>query len=198
MFNLTGKKYFLVGNCTFAPDDLVKLPNQDVDFIKVNLPIGFKQATGKKYIKLYGCTLTYAAHFRNSVFEELQEQTYTPMHTTFHSNMTNMTNTRSDINIDQFQLDPENPPTHLDRYTDYVSTTNNYMMQKSFEISNEVANNEIHFYFIDQYGQRVKILKIDREEYNDIDPNTGVDKGIDERFFSFQALYKIEMELISS
>jgi hypothetical protein len=75
-----------------------------------------------------------------------------------------MTNTRSDINIDKIQLDPDHPPTHLDRYTDYVSTTNNYMMQKSFEISNEVANNEIHFYFIDQYGQRVKILKIDREE----------------------------------
>jgi hypothetical protein len=48
MFNLTGKKYFLVGNCTFTSEDLVKLPNQDVDFIKVNLPIGFKQATGKK------------------------------------------------------------------------------------------------------------------------------------------------------
>jgi hypothetical protein len=174
MFNLTGKKYFLVGNCTFTPDDLVNLPNQDVDFIKVNLPIGFKQATGKKYIKLYGCTLTCAAHFRNSRLEELQEQTYTPMHITFHSNMTNMTNTRSDINIDQIQLDPDNPPTHLDRYTDYVSSTNNYMMQKSFEISNEVANNEIHFYFIDQYGQRVKILKIDREEYEDIDPNTGI------------------------
>jgi hypothetical protein len=109
-----------------------------------------------------------------------------------------MTNTRSDINIDQFQLDHNNPPTHLDRYTDYVSTTNNYMMQKSFEISNEVANNEIHFYFIDQYGQRVKILKIDREEYEDIDPNTQIVRGTDERFFSFQALYKIEMELISS
>jgi hypothetical protein len=48
MFNLTGKKYFLVGNCTFTPDDLVNLPNQDIDFIKVNLPIGFKQATAKK------------------------------------------------------------------------------------------------------------------------------------------------------
>jgi hypothetical protein len=72
------------------------------------------------------------------------------------------------------------------------------MMQKSFEISNEVANNEIHFYFIDQYGQRVKILKIDREEYEDIDPNTFVVRGIEERFFSFQVLYKIEMELISS
>jgi hypothetical protein len=71
-------------------------------------------------------------------------------------------------------------------------------MQKSFEISNEVANNEIHFYFIDQYGQRVKILKIDREEYEDIDPNTQILRGTDERFFSFQALYKIEMELISS
>jgi hypothetical protein len=48
-------------------------------------------------------------------------------------------------------------------YINYVSTTNNYMMQKAFEITNNVANNEIHFYFIDQYGQRVKILKIDRE-----------------------------------
>jgi hypothetical protein len=109
-----------------------------------------------------------------------------------------MTNTRSDINMDQIQLDPDNQPTHLDRYTDYVSTTNNYMMQKSFEISNEVANNEIHFYFIDQYGQRVKILKIDREEYEDIDSNTSTVRGMEERFFSFQALHKIEMELISS
>jgi hypothetical protein len=39
-----------------------------------------------------------------------------------------MTNTRSDINIDQIQPDPDNPPTHFDRYTDYESTTNNYMM----------------------------------------------------------------------
>jgi hypothetical protein len=109
-----------------------------------------------------------------------------------------MTNTRSDINIDQIQLDPDNPPTHLDRYTDYVSATNNYMKQKSFEISIEVANNEIHFYFIDQYGQRVKILKIDREEYDDIDSNTSFNRGLEERFFSFQSLYKIEMELISS
>jgi hypothetical protein len=44
MFNLTGKKYFFVGNYTFTPDYFVKLPNQDVDFIKVNLHIGFKQA----------------------------------------------------------------------------------------------------------------------------------------------------------
>jgi hypothetical protein len=112
--------------------------------------------------------------------------------------MTDITNTRSDINVDQIQLDLDSPPTHLDRYTDYVSTTNNYIMQKSFEISNEVANNEIHFYFIDQYGQRVKILKIDREEYENIAPDTGIVKGIQERFFSFQALYKIEMDLISS
>jgi hypothetical protein len=109
-----------------------------------------------------------------------------------------MTNTRSDINIDQVQLDPDNPPTHLNRYTDYLYTTNNYMMQKSFEITNEVANNEINFYFINKYGQRVKILKIDRELYQDIVPNTGVFRGTDERFFSFQALYKIEMELIGS
>jgi hypothetical protein len=109
-----------------------------------------------------------------------------------------MTNTRSDINIDQIQLDPDNTPTHLTRYTDYVSTTNNYMMQKSFEVYNEVVNNEIHFYFIEQYDQRVKILKIDREEYDDINPNIGVVKSREERFFSFQALYKIEMELIGS
>jgi hypothetical protein len=102
-----------------------------------------------------------------------------------------MINTRSDINIDQIQLDPDNPPTN--NYTDYLSSTNNYMMQKSFEISNEVGNNEIHFYFIDQYGQRVKILKIDREEYEDIDPNTLIVRGIEKRFFSFQALYKIEI-----
>jgi hypothetical protein len=71
------------------------------------------------------------------------------MHTTFHSIITNITNTRSDIDINQIQLDQDNTPAHLNRYTDYVSTTNNYMMQKAFEISNEVANNEIHFYFID-------------------------------------------------
>jgi hypothetical protein len=79
MFNLTGKKHFLVGNCIFTPDDLVKISNQDIDFIKVNLPIGFKQVTGKKYIKLYGCTLTYAVDYRNARDEELSEQTYTPM-----------------------------------------------------------------------------------------------------------------------
>jgi hypothetical protein len=72
------------------------------------------------------------------------------------------------------------------------------MMQKSFEISNEVANNEIHFYFVDQYGQRVKILKIDREKYDVIAEDTGIVRSREERFFSFQALYKIEMELISS
>jgi hypothetical protein len=198
MFNLIGNKYFLVGNCTFTPDDLVKLPNQDVDFIKINLLIGFKQAQGNKYIKLYGCTLTYAARYTNSKNEELSEQIYIPMYTTFHSNITNMTNTRSDIEIDQIQLHLDNPPTHLNRYTDYLSTTNNYMMQKAFEIINKACHNEIHFYFIDQYGQRVKILKIDREEYDDIHPNTSLNRGIDERFFSFQSLYKIEMELISS
>jgi hypothetical protein len=68
------------------------------------------------------------------------------------------------------------------------------MMQKSFETSNEVANNEIHFYFINQYGQRVKILKIDRKQHEDIARNTQIVKGIQKRFFSFQALYKIEME----
>jgi hypothetical protein len=44
----------------------------------------------------------------------------------------------------------------------------------------------------------VKILKIDREEYDGIDINTGLNKGIEEKFFSFQKLYKIKMELISS
>jgi hypothetical protein len=44
----------------------------------------------------------------------------------------------------------------------------------------------------------VKILKIDREEYDDIAPDTGIVRSKEERFFSFQALYKIEMELISS
>jgi hypothetical protein len=72
------------------------------------------------------------------------------------------------------------------------------MKQKVFEISNKAAHNEIHFYFIDQYGQRVKILKIDREDHQDIDLSTFIVSGREERFFSFQALYKIEMELISS
>jgi hypothetical protein len=184
MFNLTGKKYFLVGNCTFTPDDLVNLLNQDIDYIKVNLPIGFKQATGKKYIKLYGCTLTYAAHFRNARDEELQEQTYTPMYTTFHSNMTNMTNTRSDINIDQIQLDPDNPP-HI-------------LIDILIMYLHLITKCNIHFYFIDQYGQRVKILKIDREKYDVIAEDSGIVRSREERFFSFQALYKIEMELISS
>jgi phosphosulfolactate synthase (CoM biosynthesis protein A) len=35
------------------------------------------------------------------------------------------------------------------------------MLQEAFEITNEAAHNEIHFYFIDQYGQRVRILNID-------------------------------------
>jgi hypothetical protein len=72
------------------------------------------------------------------------------------------------------------------------------MMQKAFEITNEAAQNEIHFYFIHQYGQRVKILKIDGEEYDYIDPNTSLNRGTEEIFFSFQALCKIEMELIGS
>jgi hypothetical protein len=79
MVNLTRKKYFLVGNLTFTPDSLVKLPKQDMDYIKVNLPIGFKQVQGKKYIKLYGYTLTYPAHYRNRADEELSEQTYAHM-----------------------------------------------------------------------------------------------------------------------
>jgi hypothetical protein len=139
MFNLTGK-IFLSGNCTFIPDDLVKLRNWDVDFININLPIGFKQAQGKKYIKLYRCTLTYAAHYRNRADEELSEQTYIPMHTTFHSNITNKTNIRTDIDVDKIQFDPDNPTTHLNRFTVYVSTTNNYMIQKVFEITNEAVH----------------------------------------------------------
>jgi hypothetical protein len=84
-----------------------------------------------------------------------------------------MTTTRNNIDIDQIQLDPDNPPTHLNRYTNCVSTTKNFVMQKVFEISNETTHNEIQFYFINQYGQKVKILKLDREEYEDINPNTG-------------------------
>jgi hypothetical protein len=91
-----------------------------------------------------------------------------------------MTNTRSDANLDQLQLDQEKAPTHLDTYTHYIFTTNDYIIQNVFDISNEAAHNEIKFYFI-----------INEEGYEDIYPNISSSKKCNIKF----SLFKLHIRL---
>jgi hypothetical protein len=176
--------------------------------IKVNLQLEFKSYQEKKYIKFYGSTLTYAVHYKKSKDVAFTIQIYTPLHITFHSNEVNMVNTKSEVDTESIKLNPNNPPTNLNRYSYYVSTSNNYLKQKIFQISNELLNDGFYFYFINRYGKKVNILKSEHGEVNKLDGNGNVipiinyyTKNItgnvkDETFYLFQTLYKIEIELI--
>jgi hypothetical protein len=127
----------------------------------------------------------------------LTESTFTPQHAAVHSNLPNLINTKAEINMSRIQLHPENPPTHLNRYHDYVSTANNYMLQKLYEVPAGIVD-QLRFHFIDQYRQKVKVLQIKRGVVQQAVPDDeGNSQIVDvDTFWSFQSLYKIEMELI--
>jgi hypothetical protein len=190
MLKQTSCKYFIVGNATFTFEELFNLDDQTVTDIVVSLPESFKNYKGKKYIKFYGCTVAFLVHDTSS---EQIEQTYTPLHTTLHSNITNMTNTEGYLDRKSIVFNEEHPSLHLNDYTDYVSTTNNYLNQKIYCIPDTVT--ELKFYFLDQYGRKIKILNI---EHSIVENDDGSTASVVETkvFKSFQTLYKIEMELI--
>jgi hypothetical protein len=150
MLNLIKNKYFVVGNLTFTAEDLQKLPDQENLDIQIQIPQEFRCHKGKKFIMFYGCTLTYSIHYKSGDEQVLTESTYTPQHATVHSNLPNLINTKAEIDMSRIQLHPENPPTHLNRYHDYVSTANNCMLQKLYEVPAGMVD-QLRFHFIDKY-----------------------------------------------
>jgi hypothetical protein len=71
------------------------------------------------------------------------------------------------------------------------------MLQKLYEVPAGMVD-QLHFHFIDQYGQKLKVLQIKREVIPQAVPNEeGNSQMVDvDTFWAFQSLYKIEMELI--
>jgi hypothetical protein len=178
---------FIVGNPTFTIEDLQKLPSQVVNEISIEMPGDFVTSRGRKYIKIFGCSLTLMEHVVDTATNQINVQIFNPLHTTLHSNIVNMTNTYAVINKNiKFESDDINNIVKLssvNHYNTYISTTNNFLNPKIYEL---VTNNQfITFKFIDQYGNNLNLLEIVRDENNN-------NKFIS----SFQCLYKIEMQLL--
>jgi hypothetical protein len=198
--NIKDSRYFIIGNLTFTFNDLLLLPTQCINSIKVILPDHFRFYQGKKYIKFYGCTLSYLTHNIDEN-DEVSENMFNPIHVTLHSNIVNSTNTDGKTNKESVLIFTSLPPQHINNYSNYVSTTNNYLNQKIFEIDDSMM--ELEFYFTDQYGERVNTLVIEHEyeqvfdgEGNAKKDEKGNNVYEETKFYSFQCLYKIEMELI--
>jgi hypothetical protein len=207
MLKETSTNYFIIGNLTFTKDEIKSLPDQYIYNIEVDFPTLFKRHPGEKFVKFVGCSLQYMSY--NGPEEYFEETVYNPLHTTLHSNLVTNENTESKIDMLQLKTDPTKPKlAHINEYTDYILTVNNFFNQKVFKISNQI--NKLKFHFIDENGEKVKILQIyhyddeqDNPEYAtwlSEDINTRGEKP-DEKInvpciYYFQALYNIEMELI--
>jgi hypothetical protein len=185
---------FIVGNLTFTFEDLQKLPAQVIDEIKIEIPTFFKNNNrGRKFIRFFGCSLTFLENVLDTTTGEVTTSTYNPLHTTVHSNLANLNNTTAaiDLNIkvnDKYSVQDFLNSSHTNFYSDYVSTANNYLNPKIYEIYTHTDN--IIFKFINEYGKRQKVFEIKRAVLN---PSYS---SVDSLIYSFQCLYKIEMELI--
>jgi hypothetical protein len=141
---------------------------------------------------------------------DFTELVYNPLHTTLHSNIVSNDNTESKIDKSQLIIDPTKPRlTHINEYSDYILTVNNFFNQKIYKITQNV--NDLEFHFIDENGEKVNILQVHHYTKDEANPeyiiwlNTEEELRGDEPeptvqtpyFFFFQALYNIEMELIT-
>jgi hypothetical protein len=224
MLKETSSTYFIVGNLTITKDEILNLPDQKIHDIEIDYPLLFKNHTHQKFIKFIGCSLQYMTY--DGPLEDFTETVYNPLHTTLHSNIVNTDNTESavdksklvvyedydyklnynDLNVFNKQF---SKPTHINEYTDYILTVNNFFNQKVYKITPYM--NKLKFYFIDENGEKVKILQIQRYDREDINPDyiEWYNKNETERdenppsqtittpcIYYFQALYNIEMELI--
>jgi hypothetical protein len=72
------------------------------------------------------------------------------------------------------------------------------MLQKLYEVPSGMVVAQLHFHFIYQYGQKVKILQVKREVVQTAVQNKEGDTQIVDldTFLAFESSYKIEMELI--
>jgi hypothetical protein len=208
MLKQTDSNYFVVGNLTFNKDELKNLPNQEITEIEIEFPTSFKYHRPNRFIKVLGCSLTYLAY--DGAEDSIKELVYNPLHTTLHSNIINPINTDSAIDKTQLLLDStKDPPSHINDYTQYLLTVNNYFTQKMFKIPDFIS--KLKFHFIDEQGEKVKILSINHYEGDIQNPqylwyledpdkfSTFVNEPptIKAPFIHiFQALFKIEMELI--
>jgi hypothetical protein len=70
------------------------------------------------------------------------------------------------------------------------------MLQNLYEVPAGMVD-QLHFHFIDQYGQKVKVLQIERDVVQQAVPDEESNSQIVdvETFWTFQALYKIERKL---
>jgi hypothetical protein len=191
--------YFVVGNITLTKNEIRNLPNQSISEIEVDFPYLFKRNMTDRYIRFIGCSLSYIQY--NGIESTMNEEmVYNPIHTTLHSNIVDNNTTESAIDksklvvfeneeLGKVLYDNNNykfiqKPTHINEYTDYILTVNNFFNQKIFKIPQTI--DKLKFYFIDEQGEKVNILQI--QHYLD-------DENIPQIYF-FQALFKIEMELI--
>jgi hypothetical protein len=71
------------------------------------------------------------------------------------------------------------------------------MLQKLYEVPSGMVD-QLHFHFIDQYEQKVKVLQVKREVVQTAVSNEeGNSQIVDvDTFWAFQSLYKIEMKSI--
>jgi hypothetical protein len=190
MSEIKESKYFTIGNLTLSYEELTKLPDQVVSDITIPLPTSFKIYQGKKFIRFYGCTLSYLVNNWYIEADQQQEEIYNPVHTTIHSNMVSTSNSEGKYDDSHVTFNILYPPANLNKYNDYVGTINNFLNQKMFEIPEEM--NELKFYFLDQYGQKQNILIIYHAD--------GMYENVFQKVFfhSFQCLFKLEMELIKA
>jgi hypothetical protein len=194
MLKETSSSYFILGNLTLTKDEISNLPNQSFNEIEVEFPILFKKHLGIRYVKFNGCSLQYMRY--DGPEEDFEELVYNPLHTTLHSNIVNNDNTESAVDKSKLIVDPTKPiPSHINEFSDYVLTVNNYFNQKLYKIP--VDMNKLKFYFIDENGEKVNVLRVYHylhEETNPEDPSQTIQVPY---LFYFQALYNIEMELIT-
>jgi hypothetical protein len=161
MSEIKESKYFTVGNLTLSYEDLLNLPNQIISDITIPLSPSFRDYEGKKYVKFYGCSLSYLVNNWDAESNQQHEEIYNPVHTTIHSNIVNLVNSEGKYDDSHVKFNTLHSPSNLNKYNDYIGTINNFLNQKIFEISDEM--NELKFYFLDQYGQKQNILIIYHE-----------------------------------
>jgi hypothetical protein len=223
MLKETSSSYFIIGNLTFTRDEIIMLPSQYIENIEIDFPYMFKKHSGQKFVKFIGCSLQYMTY--NGPIQNFTEAVYNPLHTTLHSNIVNTDNTESAVDKSQLVVyedydyilkynDPNyfnkvyTKPSHINEYTDYILTVNNFFNQKVYKIPQQTS--KLKFHFIDENGERVKILQIQKYLIEEENPEytTWLSKNVNERgdqpvktiqipyIYYFQALYNIEMELI--
>jgi hypothetical protein len=213
--------YFVVGNLTFTKDEIKKLPTQVINEIEVEFPYIFRRHTGDRYIKFIGCSLSYI-QYNGSEKSMDNEMVYNPIHTTLHSNIVDNNTTESVIDKSKLVVYESDElgkilfdnndhkfiekPSHINEYTDYILTVNNFFNQKIYKIPQTI--DKLKFYFVDEQGERVNVLQINHylsnevsqdyiDWYNKPDEEKGDEPAIYEsNLYFFQALFKIEMELI--